>query len=248
MGINCVAITAFANLCVSAIEDQMRYALGVPDGVGDRYRTALRRTSSGNPFRLFAAATLQIANHGGKGQITGIQSTGCCRVIVSNERIVFRSEYQCRHTGHPLILKMRHPMRRAKNWCPLPGWRRQFYPVGLYNGVFVGAARAKYASGRPPLVDQPRARRSRRALSTDVSRSQLQCHLLIGRIHGLQGLGMGSSFRFTRSRSTSICRISDLVRSVRQNGRCQASKTGQRGSSRPSKRSDSAAQVSSLRW
>ena len=93
MGINFVAVTPLSpTFCVSAIEDQMRYAIGVPDGVGDRYRTALRDTQQREPVQTVCVSNaLQIANHGGKGQITGIPiRQAVAALIVSNERIVFR--------------------------------------------------------------------------------------------------------------------------------------------------------------
>jgi hypothetical protein len=93
MGINFVAVTPLSpTFCVSAIEDQVRYALGVSDGVGDRYRTALRDTQQREPVQTVCVSNaLQIANHGGKGQITGIPiGQAVAALIVSNERIVFR--------------------------------------------------------------------------------------------------------------------------------------------------------------
>src|SRR5712675_2373417 len=93
MGINLVAIIPLSpTFCVSAIEDQVRYALGVPDGVGDRYRTALRNTQQRECAQTVCVDNaLQIANHGGKGQITGIPvGQAVAALIVSNERIAFR--------------------------------------------------------------------------------------------------------------------------------------------------------------
>src|SRR5262249_6778626 len=120
MGLDLVAVAAPSPaLRKSSIEDEPRYPLRVPNGVGDGYSATLRNAKQREPVQAACVHNaLQIGNHGLKRQIAGIPlGKAITALIVSNQRVLSRKRVDpmTPDWAFPFVLQMRHPVRCAKN-------------------------------------------------------------------------------------------------------------------------------------